>query len=44
MKFQLFLTLTALCISERFIKMNINLYYFYFRTSVLCLKRFYEDL
>ena len=38
-----FLTLPALCISENFFKIEINLN-FYFHTSLWSLKRFYEGL
>ena len=37
------LTLFTQCMSESCIKININLY-FYFHTSLWCLKRFYDGL
>ena len=37
------LTLLVLCFYEIYVKININLN-FYFHTSLWCLKRFYEGL
>ena len=37
------LTFPALCISDSYVKININLN-FYFGNSLWCLKRFYEGL